>query len=132
MIVRQKDEIDGRQLVQVDSWVRQARCGDAGPEVDVVTGMEEVGVGEDGDGCEVQEGCRCPDEGEGCVGLRRCGAFGMIMGRLGRRQMRGTGMCSRCRGFIGWIDPEVFHNIFPECGMGREMGRDLQNDLIDL
>lgn len=44
VVVREEDGVDVREVVEVEGRVREAGAGYAGPEVDVVAGVEEVGL----------------------------------------------------------------------------------------
>lgn len=45
VVVGQEHGVDVREVVQVEGRVRLSGAGYAGPEVDVVAGVEEVGLG---------------------------------------------------------------------------------------
>lgn len=42
VVVGQQDDVDVRKVVEINAWVVPANAGDTGPEVDMVTGVEEV------------------------------------------------------------------------------------------
>lgn len=48
VVVGEEDEGDGREGLEGEGGVGDAGAGDAGAEVDVVAGVEEVGLGGEG------------------------------------------------------------------------------------
>ena len=68
VVVAEENGVDVRELRELDGGVRDPFRSDARAKVDVVAGVEEVGVGEDAEAGVGEDSGRCADEEEGSGG----------------------------------------------------------------